>query len=104
MDSTNGKDSGKSKQQDLVIVDRNAIKQLLWAVINTLNASANLEQMSGHEEADQRLLDQMGRSMTSAREALVHGVQQLMVSVDELPSVQLHEDQLPTDQAERDEE
>ena len=90
MSANDGRDGGK-RQQDLVIVDRGALRQLLHAVINTLKASANLARLKEQPQLEAELVDRVGRSVDAAREGLVHGVKQLLISVDELPGVRLQD-------------
>lgn len=88
-EETNG--GVEADPQDLVIVERGAIKQLLAAVINTLKASANLEQLNDVETTDPAKREKVQHQLTGAREGLIRGINHLIASVDELPSIKMRD-------------
>ena len=74
------------EDRDLVVVDREALRQLLAAVTNTLRASQNLDALELPEETDTTEYDQIRETVDNARNALITGVEQIAESIDELPS------------------
>jgi hypothetical protein len=87
MVETNGPDTATPiEDRDLVVVDRDALRQLLAAVTNTLRASQNLDALELPEETDSAEYEQIRETVANARSALITGVEQIAESVDELPS------------------
>lgn len=74
------------EERDLVVVDRDALRQLLAAVTNTLRASQNLDALELPAEADTAEYEQIRETVDNARSALITGVEQIAESIDELPS------------------
>jgi len=87
MVETNGPDTETPMaDRDLVVVDRDALRQLLAAVSNTLRASQNLDALELPAETDTAEYEQIRETVNNARNALITGVEQIAESVDELPS------------------
>lgn len=90
MDSANGPEGEiPIEQRDLVVVDREALRQLLSAVANTLQASQSLDAMEPPEDMDAERFEQVKETVTQARTALLDGIARIAESVEELPRAQV---------------
>jgi hypothetical protein len=76
---------------DLVVIDRKAIKQLLYAVVNALQASHNLERAGQEGVIDPLRQEDMRNRLNEARQSLVDSISKLVTSLDDLPRVELNE-------------
>jgi hypothetical protein len=93
MDSDAGEVEGAVPDKaDLVVVDRGALRELLTAVINTLQASESLESMPP-AEGDSGDFAEVRRQIASARSGLVSGIERIVAAVDELPSAVVQKDE-----------
>ena len=78
---------------DLVVIDRNGLKEMLNAVANTLRASQSLMEMGevAPEQAEQYA--QVRRTVGEAHTSLIDGVERISAAIDELPSAVMKEDE-----------
>jgi hypothetical protein len=78
--------------QDLVVIDRQALRQMLSAVLKTLRATANLEELQQGAEADPGQYALLQANLRTARDRLIDGIESMSSGVERLPSVRIHDD------------
>lgn len=90
MDNANGPEAETPiEDRDLVVVDRDALRQLLSAVANTLQASQSLETMQMPDDMDAERYEQVKETVAGARTALLEGIARIAESVEELPRAEV---------------
>jgi hypothetical protein len=77
------------KQQDLVVVDRGALRQMLTAVLNTIKAAASIQEIDASEEAEPGQVELLKANMKEAQGKLVAGIEHIADSVEKLPRVNM---------------
>jgi len=80
-----------SKGQDMVVIDRNSLLQLLDAASNALQATANLEHIAERGQLDPEEYERLSDQLKDGRAQLIRGIQQLKKTVLQLPGVEFRE-------------
>jgi L-fucose mutarotase/ribose pyranase (RbsD/FucU family) len=90
-------ESQQDGQQDLVVIDRHSLKQLLTAVITALEASSNLDSAIRNHSIEDGDAEKIQGNITTARDTLIQGARQILASVDELPQVDISDIEMDED-------
>lgn len=83
--------AGNSPERDLIVIDRDALRQMLTAVLKTLRATASLEEMQQGSEMDPGQYALLQANVRNARERLIDGIENMASGIERLPSVRLRE-------------
>jgi hypothetical protein len=89
MDNPDSRNGSAHTEQNLVVVDRAALLQLLTAVSGALEASLNLDQLEVESDLDADQLAAVREEVITARQDLIAGIRRVMGSVEQLPAANL---------------
>lgn len=89
MDNPDSHNGSAHTEQNLVVVDRAALLQLLTAVSGALEASLNLDQLEVESDLDTKELAAVREEVLTARQDLIAGIRRVMGSVEQLPAAKL---------------
>ncbi len=85
-------DGGNTPERDLIVMDRDALRQLLSAVIETLRATSSLEELQQGAEMDPGQYALLQANLRTARERLIDGIAHMASGIEHLPSVRIDTD------------
>ena len=79
-------------ERDLIVIDRDALRQMLAAVLKTLRATASLEELQQGSEVDPGQYALLQANVRTARDRLIDGIENMSRGIEKLPSVKLRDD------------
>ena len=74
--------------EDMVVIERKSLLQLLEAASNALQATANLEQIAEQGQLDPEEYERLSGELQAGRSKLIQGIQRLRNTVEQLPGVE----------------
>jgi hypothetical protein len=77
--------------QDMVVIERSSLLQLLEAASNALQATANLEHIAEQGQLDPEEYERLSGQLKEGRTQLIQGIQQLKNTVLGLPGVEFRD-------------
>ena len=77
---------------ELVIIERNALLQLLEATSNALQSTANLEEIAEQGRLDPDEYERLSEQLKDGRIKLIEGIEKLKDGVRQLPGAIITED------------
>jgi hypothetical protein len=78
-------------EQDYIVIDRQALRQMLDAVLKTLRATANMEELRQDSESDPGQYALLQANLRMARGRLIDGIENMAVNIERLPNVKLRD-------------
>lgn len=80
------------QQPDFVVIDRNALRQTLDAVLDTLKSTISFDLLKKNQALNPEQQAELHQQLVNSRGALMRGIKQMLETVETLPSVQINED------------
>ncbi len=84
-----------TETRDVVMIERQSLREMLDAVVNTLRSSINLELLQKNEAITSEQHQELSQSLINARGTLITGIKKMRETIEILPSVYPDQDLEP---------